>query len=114
MEWPISGTYYDSCNFYGSSVPAASLTGGWWNVGFYYQNNWDDDYVGWPTDAVTYYRMNFRPPCSAQVPQGMYIAIQGQTGSSTQYASGYVGESIPNYADAASARDGQVSYTQWP
>jgi hypothetical protein len=113
-EQPGTGTYQDTCYFTGSAVPAASLSGGVWNVGFYFPNNWDDDYVGWTTAAVTYYRMNFRPPCSSNVPQGMYIFTQGTNNNLVLYTNGSVGEGIPDYSNVTSTRNGQTMQVAWP
>ena len=110
-----NGTPADSCYFPGSIVPPYALSGGVWNVDYYYSSNvWADDYVGWPTGAVTYYRQNFRPPCSGSAPQGMYIAIGGTSGSRQLYSAGSVGATIPDYAQVTVTRNGQNQSTVWP
>ncbi len=113
-EQPGFGAYQDTCTFSGSAVPPASLSGGVWNVSFYFPNNWDDDYVGYTTHAVTYYRMNFRPPCSTNVPQAMYVFTRGYNNSLSMYTNGSVGEGIPDYSNVTSTRDGQTMQKAWP
>lgn len=108
------GTVTDSCYFSGSAAPQASISGGWWNVGYYFANNWDDDYVGYSTGSVAYYRTNFRTPCSTNVPQAMYIAVSGTGGSTHYYTSGSVGEGIPDYVTATSTRNGNTQTVTWP
>jgi hypothetical protein len=114
-EQPGFGTYRDNCYFTGSTVPPASLSGGVWNVGYYSTNNWDDDYVGFGTGAVTYYRGNFRTPCSTNVPQQMNIYTHGQDSFSfVPYSNNSVGEGIPNYVSVKSTRQGQTMTKNWP
>jgi hypothetical protein len=108
------GSVTDTCFFTGSSVPVASISGGWWNVGFYSTDNWDDDYVGNTTAGVTYYRQHFRPPCSTTVPQQMNIAVHGMSGDTDAYADNAVGEGIPDYVTVTSTRNGQTQTTTWP
>lgn len=100
------GTNFDNCWFSGSTVPKwTTVQGSLWNVGYYpvnppyvtSNNVWADDYIGWNTSQVTYYRTLLTPssfPCGAQIPQAMYIAISGTSGSSTNYANGSVGSQI--------------------
>jgi hypothetical protein len=114
-EMPTGGTITDSCYFTGSTVPRATLSGGYWNVGYYFTNDWDDDYVGFTTAAVTYYRANNRPPCSTTIPQEMVIYADGEnSGSYIDYALGSVGEGIPNDVSVTSTRDGQTKMLNWP
>ena len=113
-----AGESSDTCHFEGSRFQPAGLSGGVWNVGFYFYNTWDDDYVGNLPAAVTYYRQNLRPPCSATVPQGMYIFTHGQYGYEQSYESlyttGSVGEGIPDYTHIGSSRDGHTASKVWP
>lgn len=100
------GTNFDNCWFPGSTVPKwTGVQGSTWNVGYYpvnppfvtSDNVWADDYIGWNTSQVTYYRTLLMPssfPCAAQVPQAMHIAINGTSGSRTNYANGSVGSQI--------------------
>lgn len=98
---------YDNCWFTGSTVPKmASVQGSGWNVGYYIynppyiinDNEWVDDYIGWNTAQVYYYRQMLRPssfPCAFQVPQVMSIIVSGQVGWGQAYSSlGSVGEQI--------------------
>jgi hypothetical protein len=103
----------DGCHFTGSSYDPAALTGGWWNVGFYFANAWNDDYVGWLPGAVTYYRENTTIPCEATIPQYMYIAIDGSSGDIEQYFSGsqewWIGTT-----QVGSGKDGNLQKVTWP
>lgn len=115
IEQPGYGTYYDHCYFTGSAVPPVSISGGVWNVGYYFSNDWDDDYVGFSTVAVTYYRQNFRTPCSTNVPQQMNIFANGEnSGTYLPYSNSSVGEGIPNYVSVTSTRRGQTMTKNWP
>lgn len=114
-EEQTSGSNSDSCWFVGSSVAQFGPTGGWWNVGFFgTPNQMVDDYVGYVTTAVTYYRQNFRPPCSATAGQEMRIAVSGTSGSSLSYTTGSIGAGLPNYTDVSSSRNGSTVTTTWP
>jgi hypothetical protein len=101
-----TGTNFDNCWFPGSTVPKwTSVQGSTWNVGYYpanppyiaNDNVWADDYIGWNSTQVNYYRTLLQPtsfPCGAQVPQVMHIAINGTAGSRAVYANGSVGGQI--------------------
>jgi peptidoglycan hydrolase-like protein with peptidoglycan-binding domain len=67
---PGGGT--DGCHFPGSAIPAQTLvTGGTWVVNA--RNQWGDDWVGWLTPGVNYYRTQGRAPCSVRLPQSMRV-----------------------------------------
>lgn len=114
-----SGTNYDNCWFPGSTVPKwTGVQGSSWNVGYYgvnppyiyTDNEWVDDYIGWNTSQVNYYRVHLRPesfPCGARVPQNMYIAISGTSGSKSLYRTLTVGSDI--YLDHVVTYRGEVS-----
>jgi len=75
---------------------------------------WADDYIGWNTTQVNYYRIHLTPssfPCAAQVPQAMYIAESGTSGVTSNYANGSVMQQL--YVDhVVSTRNGvgQTAY----
>jgi hypothetical protein len=108
-EYTGFGTNYDNCFFTGSMVPQwTSVLGSEWNVGYYSiappyitsLNEWADDYIGWNTAHVRYYRSHHGggpPLCGARIPQAMYIATGGTSGSSQNYANDTVGSDI--YSD---------------
>jgi hypothetical protein len=116
------GSNFDNCWFPGSTVPKfSSVEGSVWNVGYYQVdppfvtslNVWADDYIGWNTTQVDYYRKRLKLssfPCSAQVPQSMYIATDGTSGSKTNYANDSVGASIISATQVSTNRAG-VSQT---
>jgi hypothetical protein len=62
----------DNCDWPGSEIPKAHLSGGGWTVET--GNTWKPDLVGYTPDAINYYRANGRAPCQAIVPQDMYIS----------------------------------------
>ena len=104
----------DSCYFDGSPVPPFHLSGGGWNVGFYVNNQWADDYVGRSPDIITYYRQVFRTPCDATASQIMYIYTNGNSGQTSLYLITNTGFAIPNLQQITSSRDGNSATTQWP
>lgn len=95
-----TGTAFDNCWFPGSLVPKfVTVQGSTWNVGYYstLANYWVDDYIGWNTSQVTYYRSHLTPssfPCSAQIPQVMHIATGGTSGSTSVYTSDTITSTI--------------------
>ncbi len=103
----------DSCWFSGSAVAPYGLSGGGWHVGFFSYNLWADDYVGWTSPAVQYYRSNLRIPCGGTAPQIMYMYTNGNSGSSAQYRQTSVGVGIPNFSEVTSSRDGQTATKTW-
>lgn len=111
------GTNYDNCWFPGSSVPKwDKVQGSVWNVGYYMtlDNTWVDDYIGWNTAQVDYYRQRLTPssfPCGAQIPQSMYIAISGTSGSRSNYKNHSVGGQI--YLDRVTVNRDGVSQTAY-
>lgn len=86
-----AGPNFDNCRVEGvTSVPRYAINNARWNVGYYggLENWWVDDYIGWNTTQVNYYRTVLTPqsfPCGAQLPQAMVIAVDGSFGSTTQY-----------------------------
>jgi len=114
-----TGTAFDHCWFPGSSVPKfVTVQGSTWNVGYYstLDNYWVDDYIGWNTVQVDYYRNHLTPssfPCDAQIPQIMKIATNGTSGSTTQYTS----DTITAIIDATTvtvSRAGVAALTSYP
>jgi hypothetical protein len=110
------GTNYDNCWFPGSIVAKwTTVQGSNWNVGYYLflDNTWVDDYIGWNTAQVNYYRTHLQPssfPCEAKVPQVMKIAVNGTSGATAAYKSHWVGAQI--YVDHVTVnRDGQSQTT---
>jgi hypothetical protein len=85
------GDNHDSCYFDGSIVPKrVGVEGSSWNVGYYdvnppnitSLNTWGDDYIGWNTYQVDYYRQNLPPdriPCDYEHTQVMSVAWNGST-----------------------------------
>lgn len=68
-----TGDSSDTCYFPGSAVPpSAGLTGGTWNVNA--DNTWGDDFVGFSSGIVTYYRLQGRVPCGATHHQQMTMS----------------------------------------
>ena len=113
-ESPTGGDL-DTCNWPDSGVDNFRVTGGYWNVGFFFwDNTWGDDYIGWTGARVTYYRTNMRPPCSASAGQGMNIAIQGRSGALHNYLVGSIGTGLPDSVTVTSSRAGQTVSTTWP
>ncbi len=113
-EEPGTGTTHDGCYFPGSIYPPAALSGGIWNVGYYLPSAWDDDYVGFSTSAVTYYRQNFRAPCSATISQAMAIYYDGQSLNTEIYVQGVLMLGIPSNSQVSSSRDGYTVVKTWP
>jgi hypothetical protein len=117
-EYTGFGTNYDTCWYTGSMVSKFnSVTGSLWNVGYYAidppfitsLNEWADDFIGWATPSVDYYRSHGRvsPACGARVPQARYIATGGTSGTSENYGNGTLGEDI--YATTVTAvRNGVI------
>lgn len=117
------GTKYDNCWFTGSLYPKwDKVQGSLWNVGYYgiyppfvtSLNEWADDYIGWPTTIVDYYRKHRTGTpniCGARIPQAMYIGTSGTSGSSRNYSNGSVGEDI--YTDHVTAIRNGVSQTAY-
>jgi hypothetical protein len=63
----------DQCWFLGSIMsPFESITGGTWPVAN--DNTYGDDWIGWSTADITYYRAQGRAPCETYIPQRMEIA----------------------------------------
>lgn len=107
------GDNQDGCYIDGSAYPFR-VTGGWWVVGryatppYYLSSNvWIDDYVGFGTGGVTYYRGKGRAPCSSSAQQIMNIYRNGHLGYTQQYAVGYIGASI-GVADISVTRNNQI------
>lgn len=100
------------------------VLGSEWNVGYYALdppyitslNEWADDYIGWNTQQVSYYRSHHGggpPICGARIPQAMYIATSGTSGGSENYANDTVGEDI--YTTYVTAyRAGTSQSATWP
>ncbi len=122
-EYTGFGTNYDNCWFTGSLVPKwNSVLGSEWNVGYYAiglpyiasLNEWVDDYIGWNTSQVNYYRTHHGGGpllCGARIPQAMYIATGGTSGSSQNYANDTVGSDIyPDHVDVLRAGVIQAAY----
>src|SRR4030095_8229407 len=72
----------NTCWFNGSKFEeVAKITGGTWQV--LTNNYWGDDYIGFATEAVKYYRKAGRAPCEAIYYQLMKIV---RPGGNVQYA----------------------------
>jgi hypothetical protein len=118
-EYTGFGLNYDNCYFSGSLVPKwTGVMGSLWNVGYYplnppyitSLNEWADDYIGWNTSQVAYYRSHYSggsPLCGARIPQAMYIATSGTSGSLQNYSNGTVGQDI--YTDHVTSYRNGVS-----
>ena len=80
---------------------------------FYFANAWNDDYVGWIPDAVTYYRANTTIPCQADIPQDMSIAIEGTSGSTSNCKNGSI-EWWIGATQVGSGKNGNLQMVTWP
>jgi len=99
----------DSCWFPGSIFsPFTAVTGGTWPVGS--GNSWGDDFVGWFTSAVTYYRSKNRAPCSCSFPQSMRIV---RASGNVEYVRNQLGGTIGT-TTVSSTRAGQSMSKTWP
>jgi hypothetical protein len=118
----LGSPHYDNCYFTGSLVPQwNTVDGSLWNVGYYeveppfiYSlNEWVDDYIGYNTSQVSYYRSHHSPAspvCGARIPQVMSIAYYGNSGDATDpYSYDTVGEDI--YTSSVTAYRAGVSQT---
>jgi peptidoglycan hydrolase-like protein with peptidoglycan-binding domain len=104
---PGGGT--DTCHFAGSAyAPFTGVTGGTWPVGA--RNAWGDDFVGWFTNAVTYYRTNGRAPCTASFPQSMRVV---RPAGDVHYRRNQLTMTIGT-TTVDSTRDGQTQSKTWP
>jgi hypothetical protein len=65
-----AGSGIDGCWFKGSAfAPFNTITGSTWTVNA--DNTWGDDFVGWLSTAVIYYRAHGRAPCGTSFLQQM-------------------------------------------
>lgn len=98
----------DTCWFNGSTYASwTAITGGTWAVGV--GNVWGDDFVGWFSPAVTYYRAQGRAPCQTTFPQDMHINGQGSPRYRTNTLScGFTATNV------WSTRDGVTRNKVWP
>jgi len=104
---PGGGT--DGCWFSGSAIsPQTGITGGTWTVGA--SNFWGDDFVGWGSGAVTYYRNQGRAPCSFSWPQSMRIV---RPGGNVQYVRNRLLGTIGT-TTVSSSRAGVTQTKNWP
>ncbi len=114
----------DGCYYSGAAARGFTpfgVTGGWWIVGRYatpplyvYTNTWIDDYVGFLTDLVTFYRDNGRAPCSATAQQLMKMCTNGQGCANTQqFSSNYLTYSLTSTTVTAGRASVNASKT-WP
>lgn len=104
---PGGGT--DTCHFPGSVyAPFNAITGGTWRVNA--RNRWGDDWVGWFTHAVTYYRNQGRAPCSASFPQSMRVV---RPDGNVEYARHQLVATIGT-TTVSSTRAGQTATRAWP
>lgn len=98
----------DTCWFAGSTYARwTAITGGTWAVGA--GNVWGDDFVGWFSTTVTYYRTNGRAPCQTTFPQDMHINGEGSPRYRTNTLS--CGFTMTN---VWSTRDGVTQNKVWP
>jgi hypothetical protein len=113
----------DGCYFPGAADDGFiqfQITGAWWLVGRYatpptylLSNYWIDDYVGFSTTAVGYYRLKGRAPCSAYSQQLMHICRNGNgCVYGQQYKAGYISAGITS-TQVYSGRDGTDVYRNW-
>lgn len=112
------GPNFDNCHVPGLSVPRFAINNARWNVGYYggLENWWVDDYIGWNTTQVNYYRQVLTPssfPCSAQLPQAMVIAINGDSGSTALYKTHPIMVQL-TLTTVSSTRDGVTQAKVWP
>ncbi|MGD9691315.1 MAG: hypothetical protein AB7G17_00565 [Phycisphaerales bacterium] len=107
-EQDAGGGGPDTCWFNGSTYARwTAITGGTWVVGA--NNVWGDDFVGWFSAAVTYYRAQGRAPCQTTFPQDMHINGEGSPRYRTNTLScGFTA------AGVWSTRDGQTRNKNWP
>ncbi len=98
----------DTCWFNGSTYASwTAITGGTWAVGA--NNVWGDDFVGWFSAAVNYYRAQGRAPCQTTFPQDMHINGQGSPRYRTNTLScGFTATNV------WSTRDGVTRNKAWP
>ena len=63
-EATAPGVTYDNCHVPGvTTVPKYAINNARWNIGYYggLENWWVDDYIGWNTTQVNYYRTVLMP-----------------------------------------------------
>lgn len=112
-----AGGNSDNCFFPDAALDGYSpfaLTGGGWFVGFYFFNNiWNDDYVGFLPSTVNYYRSKMRPPCSASAGQNMRLYAR-DTLSSQQYFTNTLLIELPDFSNVKVTRAGVTATTPWP
>ena len=103
------GSGSDGCHFVGSAfAPFTAITGGTWAVGT--GNKWGDDFVGWFTTAVTYYRAQGRAPCSNTFSQAMDVITPS---GNLNYTNNTLGGTI-GVTTVGSTRAGQSQSKIWP
>lgn len=107
-EQDAGGGGPDTCWFAGSTYAKwTAITGGTWAVGA--GNVWGDDFVGWFSAAVTYYRAQGRAPCQTTFPQNMLINGEGSPRYRTNSLScGFTATNV------WSTRDGATQNKAWP
>ncbi len=107
-EQDAGGGGPDTCWFEGSTYAKwTAITGGTWAVGA--NNVWGDDFVGWFSAAVTYYRAQGRAPCQTTFPQDMHINGEGSPRYRTNSLScGFTATNV------WSTRDGVTRNKVWP
>ncbi|SMO76676.1 Putative peptidoglycan binding domain-containing protein [Geodermatophilus aquaeductus] len=99
----------DTCHFPGSTfAPFTGVTGGTWGVDSH--NRWGNDFVGWFSPAVTYYRAQGRAPCTASFPQSMRVV---RPSGDVQYKNHTLTMTI-GATTVSSTRDGQSKSRTWP
>lgn len=104
---PGGGT--DTCHFPGSAfAPFTAITGGTWAVNN--TNHWGDDFVGWFSTAVTYYRNQGRAPCTASYPQSMRVV---RPSGDVEYVRNQLTMTIGT-TTVSSTRAGQTQVRNWP
>lgn len=92
-----------------------ALSSGGWEVGFYFFNSqWHYDYVGFPTNYVSYYRANNRTPCAASAGQNMnlYTGFVPPSGSQNYFTT-TVETSLPDNTWVGVGRNGNWGWRQW-
>jgi hypothetical protein len=113
-EYDPGGGGPDYCWFEGSQArKSEAISGGTWTVQS--GNTWQPDAVGWPYDAVLYYRREGRAPCDTSFFQDMRINCPGGGCSSdpASYVTNLLRAGITE-STVWSERAGQYAERIWP
>jgi hypothetical protein len=126
QETDAAGTHSDTCWFAGSMFKkGGKISGGTWDVvkgnlwGDLAKPGFDDDYVGWLSAAVTYYRMphgtppHVSAPCVTRFPQQMTIKAPPDTSYNNYAGINGLGSDI-GVTTVPSIRAGSSKTKTWP